>query len=261
MGQANESEKDATTVAAADAPPSATIEQPAETQSKPEPMRSVLRDSLSAIAAPLAARPRLSRVTVLTIAIALSGAAGSAVGAMAAAAFAKPEPRSSDNVRTIEVNNLRGVITQLSSEIVSLKSALDNNTKTANAQFAKIAERVERAEKAQGEPSARIAKMSDALDRLERKTAAAQTVAPALAAAPDTTGSIAPKQQDRPPVVAGWVVRDYFRGRAMVENTRLGLFEVVPGANLPGIGRVETIRREDGRWVVVTPKGLIVSER
>jgi hypothetical protein len=28
---------------------------------------------------------------------------------------------------------------------------------------------------------------------------------------------------------------------------------------VPGVGRVDAIRRQDGRWVVVTPKGLIVA--
>ena len=224
-------------------------------------VRFSFRDSLSALAAPFAARPRLSRAAVLTIAIALSGAAGSAVGAMAGAALVKPQPQSTDNIRTIEVNSLRGVITQLSAEIASLKAGIDNNNKTASAQMAKIAERVERAEKAQGEPTARMAKISESLERLERKTAAAPALASVAPAAPETTGSIVPKQQDRPPVVAGWVLRDIFDGRATVESNRLGFFEVVPGANLPGIGRVESIRRQEGRWVVVTPKGLIVSER
>ncbi len=62
-------------------------------------------------------------------------------------------------------------------------------------------------------------------------------------------------------MVAGWVIREVFDGRAVIEHERLGFYEVVPGANLPGVGRVETIRRQDGRWVVVTPKGLIVSQR
>jgi hypothetical protein len=35
----------------------------------------------------------------------------------------------------------------------------------------------------------------------------------------------------------------------------------VLGAPLPGIGPVEQIKRQDGRWVVVTPKGIIVSMR
>jgi hypothetical protein len=216
---------------------------------------------LPAIAGPIVVRARLSRVVVLAIAMALSAAAGSTVGAMAAAAFAKPQPVSNDDARTIEVNSLRGVITQLSAEVASLKASIDNNAKAANAQFAKIADRVDRA---QSEPAARVQKLSELMEKLDRRAAAAPAPAqaPALAAAaPDVTGSVTPKQQDRPAVVAGWVIREVFDGRAVIENERLGFYEVVPGANLPGIGRVETIRRQDGRWVVVTPKGLIVSQR
>jgi hypothetical protein len=211
-----------------------------------------------------ASRERFGRAAVLAVAIALSAAAGSAVGAVAAVAFVKPQPVA-DDARTIEVNALRGVIATLSTEVASLKANLDSNAKTANAQMAKIADRVDRAEKAQAEPASRVAKLSELLERLDKRTAsaAAAPAAPALAqaSAPDVTGSIAPKQQDRPAVVNGWVLREVFRGGAMVENERMGMFEVVPGANLPGLGRVETIRRQDGRWVVVTPKGFIVSQR
>ena len=44
------------------------------------------------------------------------------------------------------MNNLRGVITQLSAEMASLKASIDNNAKAANAQIAKIADRVDRAQ-------------------------------------------------------------------------------------------------------------------
>jgi hypothetical protein len=215
-----------------------------------------VRPSLPAIG-PIVVRARLSRVAFLAIAMALSAAAGSTIGAMAASAFYKPQPVSFDDARSIEVNNLRGVITQLSAEIASLKASIDNNAKAANAQFAKIADRVDRA---QAEPAARVQKLSELLEKIDRRTAAVP--APALAAAgPEVTGSIAPKQQDRAPVVAGWVIREVFDGRAVIEHERLGFYEVIPGANLPGVGRVENIRRQDGRWVVVTPKGLIVSQR
>lgn len=209
-----------------------------------------------------ASRQRFGRAAVLAVAIALSAAAGSAVGAVAAVAFAKPQPVA-DDARTIEVKALEGVIAKLSTEVASLKASIDSNAKTANAQLAKMADRVERAEKAQAEPASRVAKLSELLERIDKRTAsaAAAPAAPALASAPDVTGSIASKQQDRPSVVNGWVLREVFRGGAMVENERMGMFEVVPGANLPGLGRVETIRRQDGRWVVVTPKGFIVSQR
>ena len=205
-----------------------------------------------------AARQRFSRAAILAVAIALSAATGSAVGAVAAVAFAKPQSAISDDARTIEVNALRGVITQLSSEVASLKASVETSAKTANAQMAKIADRVDRAEKAQAEPASRVLKLSEMLERIEKRNAAAT---PALAAAPETTGSIAPKQQDRPAVVNGWMLREVFNGGAVVENERMGIFEVVPGANLPGLGKVETIRRHDGRWVVMTPKGMIVSQR
>jgi hypothetical protein len=212
-------------------------------------------------------RQKFSRAAVLAIAIAVSAALGSAVGAMAAAAFAKPQPLSSDGARTIEVNALRGVITQLSADVASLKASIDNNAKSTSAQMAKIADRVERAEKAQAEPASRVAKLSELLERIDKRTAsaapapaAAPVATVAAAPAPETTGSVAPKQQDRAPVLNGWVLREVFNGSAMVENERMGMFEVVPGANLPGVGRVENIRRQDGRWVVMTPKGMIVSQ-
>ncbi|MGE3989439.1 hypothetical protein [Pseudorhodoplanes sp.] len=201
-----------------------------------------------------AERQRFGRAAVLAVAIALSAAIGSAVGAMAAVAFATPQPSIPSDAPTVEVNALRGVIAKLSAEVVALKASVDSNAKSASAQLAKIADRVERSEKAQAEPASRVAKLSELMERLERRSAS-------TAAAPETTGSIAAKQQDRPPVVDGWMLREVFRGGAVVENERMGIFEVVPGANLPGLGRVETIRRQDGRWVVITPKGLIVSQR
>lgn len=226
-------------------------------------------DHAPIIYSPSATRAKFSRAAVLTLAIALSAAAGSVVGAVAAVALAKPQSAISNDARTIEVNALRGVITQLAADVASLKASIDSNTKSSNAQMARIADRVERAEKAQAEPATRVAKLSELLERIDKRTAANATAslapipasAPASTPAPETTGSVAPKQQDRPAVVDGWMLREVFRGGAVVENERMGIFEIVPGANLPGLGRVETIRRQDGRWVVVTPKGFIVSQR
>ncbi len=38
----------------------------------------------------------------------------------------------------------------------------------------------------------------------------------------------------------------------------MGIIEVDQGDMIPGLGRVDAIRKENGRWVVVTSKGLIV---
>jgi hypothetical protein len=61
-------------------------------------------------------------------------------------------------------------------------------------------------------------------------------------------------------IIDAYVVRRVFDGVALVEGRR-GIIEVEPGMSLPGAGRVEEIRRQDGRWVVVTNKGLILSAR
>jgi hypothetical protein len=60
------------------------------------------------------------------------------------------------------------------------------------------------------------------------------------------------------PTVDNWVLRDVSHGSALIEG-RTGLYEVFAGDPVPGLGRVEAIRKQDGRWVVVTPKGLIVA--
>ena len=49
-----------------------------------------------------------------------------------------------------------------------------------------------------------------------------------------------------------------------ISNAREGygnVYRVVPGTPLPGLGAVEQIKRQNGRWVVMTPKGIIASMR
>jgi hypothetical protein len=52
-------------------------------------------------------------------------------------------------------------------------------------------------------------------------------------------------------------LRGVLNGAALIEGRR-GIFEVYAGDSVPGAGRVDAIRRQEGRWVVVTSKGLIV---
>jgi hypothetical protein len=53
-------------------------------------------------------------------------------------------------------------------------------------------------------------------------------------------------------------LRNVGNGSALIEGRR-GLYEVYAGDPVPGLGRVDAIRKQDGRWVVVTSKGLIVA--
>ena len=54
----------------------------------------------------------------------------------------------------------------------------------------------------------------------------------------------------------GYVLRDVHDGVALVEG-RAGMREVAPGDALPGVGRIRSIERRRGQWVVVTANGLI----
>ena len=83
---------------------------------------------------------------------------------------------------------------------------------------------------------------------------------PAVAAPPTQPASEPAKASAaRPAVLDGWKVRSVYNGAALIQGRFGGLIEVEPGDNFPGLGRIETIRRQDGRWVVVTSRGMIVA--
>lgn len=155
------------------------------------------------------------------------------------------------------VAQLRGNVRALAGDVATLRASVESSTKAHNSQATKLAESVERLEKAQAEPAARLAKFGEALERIERG-AKGQTAA---AAASDTTGSVAPGvHDDKAGLVKGWVLLRVFDGGAMVEGPDR-VAEVQVGDNIRGVGRVQDIRRQDGRWVVVTSRGLIAPHR
>jgi hypothetical protein len=164
-----------------------------------------------------------------------------------------------------EARALQATVAQLENEITALKAGLNTSQRSTTTQLNKLVERLDRTEKAQAEPTTKIAKLTDAVDRLEKRQQQ-QTAALAAAATPpsalldsDVTGSVPYKEETRPPVAEGWRLRDFYSGRAVVESRNGMLFEVGPGSNLPGLGRVETIRRENGRIVVVARNGIITA--
>ena len=68
-----------------------------------------------------------------------------------------------------------------------------------------------------------------------------------------------PKSTDR--ILQDWVVQDVQNGRALVESRYGGMFDVGAGSMLPGVGRVDAIKRQDGQWLVLTERGTITSGR
>lgn len=168
------------------------------------------------------------------------------------------------------------------SKIDSLSAKIDQSKEDAG-RLAEIRERLDRMEKQAS--SEKLAPVREP----ERRAESAR-----LDAAPEATGSVsqgprgeeprtledraqevraqeAPAQEpaardenpretaarDMGPVVRNWTVREVVRGVALLEGRR-GMIEVVRGARAPGMGRVRSIERRGGQWVVVTDKGLVL---
>ena len=168
-----------------------------------------------------ASRRSLSLAAIVTIAAAVGAAGGSAATFGIGHFTAKNDAIAALAAADQSHASMDSAIAKVNAEIASLKAA-------AAAQ------------------SAKLTKLSETTDKFR---------------APETTGSITPPASTaaipRLPIVDGWVLRDVGEGAARVEG-RLGVYEVYPGDPLPGVGRVDAIRKQDGRWVVVTSRGLIV---
>ncbi|HVY59882.1 MAG TPA: hypothetical protein VHA77_18670 [Xanthobacteraceae bacterium] len=196
---------------------------------------------------------RAKRFLPLAASLLLATTFGAAGGSFAALYLVR-----SDADRATVSAGLNDTVARLSADLAALRANVAETSRTAGAQVARIAERLDRSERAQADSAAKLAKLSDAATRLEQRTSAL--------ASGDITGSIpdprpaAPteaKRTAKATVLQGWVVRSVYDGAALLQG-RIGLVEVEPGDTLPGLGRVETIKRQDGRWTVVTSRGLIV---
>jgi len=213
------------------------------------------------IKAPAAAtterRPR--RFALLAACVALSAGLGALAGSLGTVEVARllapappaapPRADASEEIRALKdsVAQLRTNLKAIGDNVAAVRSGL-------NASFASS--------------TGHLAKLAEAIEKLDRHQADRHATAPAAAAtqpaaSPETTGSIASAAGSKPvtpPVLDGWVLRKAYRGAALVEG-RYGIIEIEPGDHLPGVGRVEEIKRQDGRWVVVTARGLIVGEQ
>ena len=184
-----------------------------------------------------------SRFLVLAATVAFIAAFSSFVGSVSGAGFAHfyyPATAAAPVTQTSAADG--AALQQMKSELAALKADVDSTMRGTNGQYSKIADR---------------------LDRLDQHFAAADTTgsitsstasAASPAAAPDQ-----PKISDR--ILPDWIVQGVQNGRALVESRYGGVFDVGTGSVLPGVGRVDSIKRQDGQWLVVTARGTIASGR
>jgi hypothetical protein len=213
------------------------------------------KEEPSAPAAP-AAQPRSWRFALLAATIAVAAAVGSFVGSLTGAGVGRLMPDAAPSANTADANSILRALKSEVAELTAMKSNLDGSIRNANTQFVAIAERLDRVERAATNPAAQLAHIADAVDRLNKINATPETTG---SIAPMTTPPAEPKIVDR--IVEDWVVQDVHGDRALVEGRNGSLFEVGAGSILPGVGRVEAVKRQDGQWVVVTARGVITSGR
>ena len=198
---------------------------------KIEPIASPADDG-AALPLPAAARlqikPRHKRQAILAASVTIAACIGTILGALATSGMSAPP---ADTQREA----MQQSIGKLDKEIVALKAELEAGTKSARGQIAKINDKIS--------------------ERLNHAPEITGSIAPP-AAVPTPT----PRPDMRTMVVRDWRIYNVRDGVVAVQGHG-EIYEIGIGAPLPGLGPVEQITRQDGRWVVKTPKGIIVSQR
>ncbi len=187
-------------------------------------------------------RPRHKRYALLAACMALAAALGAVVGMASSGAISKPAVAVEESKATQQSR------ARLHKEIDGLKASLEAANKSAYGQIAKISERLNR-------------ESADITGSVAPpQTVPATPQAAASLQTPRAAASATETQSPHLPIVADWSIREARDGYVYVQGHG-DVYQVVPGAPLPGLGPVEQIKRQDGRWLVVTPRGIIVSMR
>lgn len=195
-------------------------------------------------------RPRHKRAALLAASVAIAAALGATVGAVTTRSMAARTPTGVADLRQ-DSRAMQQSIAHLSREVTTLKANLEAANKSAKALATKTTERFA----ALSEVTGSIASSP--------QPGMQQAATPLPAPRPlqqQELASVAPPPRPHPLTLPDWTIRSARDGVAYVEGHG-EIYQAVLGVPLPGLGPVETIRREDGHWIVVTPKGIIVSSR
>lgn len=205
-------------------------------------------------------KPRHWRAMRLAAAVAIGAGFGAIAGTYFTGGFAEPV-KVVDVAAQEENKAMQQSLVKMAEELTALKANLEVSAKQAEGRTASLEKRISD-------------KINERINERLHREASAETTgsipAPAIAAPavidadvptprPAPRLAMAQSQTVRPPIVRDWSVRGAFNGYVYVQGRYGDVYQVVPGAPLPGLGPVESIRRMDGRWVVKTPKGIIVS--
>ncbi|TAL83297.1 MAG: hypothetical protein EPN75_01375 [Beijerinckiaceae bacterium] len=163
-------------------------------------------------------------------------------------------------------------VREMKKSLDALRASIDSIKTQTNSSIAQLGAKVERLQREQ----AKLQKPNERVSRNEHvdsatttgsiaraatshvKVASAQTSTASSKNHQAATAAMQPKKA--PKLLVDWVVRDVYRGVALIEGPQ-GTFEVARGDPIPGAGRVESIERKNGGWILVTSRGIVGSVR
>jgi hypothetical protein len=211
-----------------------------------------------------AAPARSKRFVMLAASVAFAAGFGSFVGSVSGSGLARfiyPPAQAPAPASGVEntIAAMREIKLELA-QVVALKASLDGAARSMIKQYANITDRLDRIDQrsaAAAETTASLPPTPAASLPVSMPSASPPAQAAALAAVMPSDEP--PKLNDR--ILPDWIVHDVRNGHALVESRYGGLFAVSAGSVLPGIGRVDMIKRQDGHWVVLTARGTITSAR
>ena len=185
-------------------------------------------------------------------------------------AYLTTQPGQNNVAANTEIRNLRETVAQLRKQVAGvsenldgLRTAVDQSSKATNDRFGRFGENLDRIERVSSSSTVKLDKL--ALAQAQAPVPAAVAAQPSQAApmmaslaSPEITGSVPPSAPRK--VVKGWSVRQAYEGIAILQSPN-GVIEAVLGQQVPGLGRIEEIRNENGRLVVESSGGVIYSSR
>jgi hypothetical protein len=214
----------------------------------------------------VAPHARSFRFALLAAIIAVAAGGGSFLGSLTASGLFQARPAEATLPRSADARDVVQALKAELAELAALKANLDGVSRNVSTQFTKMTERLDRIEHAEADP-ATLARIAETVDRLAKRQAVPETTGSIASAAP-AASSPAPTPGSAPAAAAGtdrvlddWLVQGVRNGEAVVESLYGGVYVVSAGGTLPGLGRVEAVKRQGGHWIVVTARGLITSEQ
>jgi hypothetical protein len=156
-----------------------------------------------------------------------------------------------------QVDGLTGRLTQADVAIDALRASLDERDARHRQAAGEMGLRIDRLDGDAAGQHQTIGELGQRVQAIEQHSPLKTGVERPDVAASEITGALADLPPRRGRVLAGWRVEKARAGGATVTGPR-GTLDVTPGATIPGLGRVASVRQRSSGWVVVTDRGVIV---